>query len=551
MKDTRIILMALCLMALAWGGTSCKKEKNENLPAEGEMMTIGADIDQSGVGNTKTFLSPYEEGVKVKWSNGEKFTLFGNGGTSGNEFVISKGMGETTAHFQGEVPAGGLPYFAAYPAGGTFNGTNTFTFTVPATISYVAETAAVPSEGGQIISVQKHNAPMVGKSDDGKHLQFHNAMSTILLDLKGSATIQKIVLTDLSNKKLNGTLTVTVDGNGEIESSSMTGGTSTLTINLGEGVKLDKDKYSLFCFSVPQYAFAGDTGSKNVKIDIYDVTGSVIKTITKGLAAGVAANGAYQVVVDRVKPLVGSGAFTVYATGVGYRTIYFTHGNLWYDGSEFHFEDEQWIASTTDWNPSHRGHFFWGNDVATAVSQTGPGYMRGRLFTNLQNNTDRDRYKPNPNFNIEGQANKFVVIGFDDYGTLLARTSTVGISGKLLYGMGTVNNVKGLILLPDAWNTRTYSSFVYGAEKCSQNVFTIEQWDDMEFDGAVFLPIAGYGDNGKSKITWPFEGEYWSAFYTESSESAAALWFEDKEEPGTDWIDEDYWCSIRLVYYPQ
>lgn len=550
MKNTRITLMALCLMALAWGGTSCKKEKNGNIPAEGEMMTIGADIDNTGVGDTKTFLCPFADGVKVKWSDGEKFSLFGNGSTSGSEFVIQTGVGDVTGRFLGETPAGGLPYFATYPKEGTFDGANTFTFAVSATVTYEAETDAGTSEN--FISVQKHNAPMVGCSADGKHLTFHNAMSTILLDLKGGAKVTKIVLTDLSGKNLNGTLTVTVDGDGNITNTTMTGGTNTLTINLGEGVALSKEKYSMFCISVPQGAFAGNAGSKNVKIELYDVTGSVIKTITKGLAAGVAANGAYQIVEDRVRPMFLSGRFTVYAQGVGYRTIYFTRGNLWYDGSEFHFEEEQWIANTSNWNNTHLGHFFWGNDVSTAVRQNAPSSMGGTLFTNLQvQPTDSRRYYPNPNFNVEGQTNKYAVIGFDDYGHLLARTSTTsGASNKLLYGMGTVNGVKGIILLPDDWNAK--KTFNYGAKKCNQNVFTVDQWYDMEDDGAVFLPITGVGYGVSSgKITELVTGEYWSAFYSSPMGGAATLWFEDNDEPGTGWCSEEDWLSIRLVYYPQ
>ena len=547
MKDTRIILMALCLMALAWGGTSCKKEKNENLPAEGEMMTIGADIDQSDVGNTKTFLSPYEEGVKVKWSDGEKFTLYGNGSTSGNEFVISKGMGETTAHFQGEVPAGGLPYFAAYPTGGTFDGTNTFTFTVPATISYVAETAAVPSEGGQIISVQKHNAPMVGKSADGKHLQFRNTMSTIMLDLKGGAKVTKIVLTDLSGKKLNGTLTVTLDSDGEIESSSMAGGTSTLTIDLGEGVTLDKDKYSLFCFSVPQYAFAGEEGSKNVKIDIYDVTGSVIKTIEKGLAAGVASNGAYQVVEDRVRPFVLPEGFSV-RNG---RIVHFTPGNLYYDGSNFHFEENQWTARITNWADSDTiGHFYYSKNISVATQKNKPTRINDRIFPN------DGLYTPNMNFTIDGQANKYLALSMEDFQDLRDRKSTIGATGKSLYGMGTVNGVKGIIFLPDKWDATI--PFNYGTSSCSNNVYSGTDWEDMEYDGAVFLPIAGYSSSGDGKIsnTNKSKGLYWTSKFDIGSGSssygtAEGFKIEDGKAPRTDPYGPENWASIRLVYYPQ
>jgi hypothetical protein len=95
-----------------------------------------------------------------------------------------------------------------------------------------------------------------------------------------------------------------------------------------------------------------------------------------------------------------------------------------------------------------------------------------------------------------------------------------------LFGLGTVNGVQGIIVLPDNWNTPLEVSFISGTESglswytllyrdngvshYSDNVYTIEQWDKMESSGAVFLPAAGY--RGQNVI---FEasasGHYWSS----------------------------------------
>ena len=544
MKNTRIILMALCLTALTWGGTSCKKDKD--IHNQGEKMTISAGIDQTSVGNTKTFLCPTASGVLVKWSAGEKFKLFGNGSTQGEEFVMVSGAGQQSAQFEGTVPAGGAPYFAAYPSNGTFNGSNTFTFAMPATIQYVAETKAGTSDN--FISLQQHNAPMVGKSADGEKLQFHNAMSTIFLDLKGGAKITKIVLTDLSgNSSLNGTLTVTVDGEGKVASSTLAGGTSNLTLDLGDGVTLDKDKYSMFCFPVPEGAFAGAEGSKNVKIDIYDVTGSVIKTIEKGLAAGVASNGAYQVVEDRVRPFVLPEGFSV-KNG---RIIHFTPGNLYYDGSNFHFEENQWTARITNWADSDTiGHFYYSKDISVATQKNKPTRINDRIFPN------NGLYTPNMNFTIDGQANKYLALSMEDFQDLRDRKSTIGATGKSLYGMGTVNGVKGIIFLPDKWDATI--PFNYGTSSCSNNVYSGTDWEDMEYDGAVFLPIAGYSSSGDGKISNSnkSKGVYWTSKYdtgsgSSSSGTASGFKIEDGAAPRTIDYGPETWASIRLVYYPQ
>ena len=90
-----------------------------------------------------------------------------------------------------------------------------------------------------------------------------------------------------------------------------------------------------------------------------------------------------------------------------------------------------------------------------------------------------------------------------------------------LVGTGTVNGVKGVILLPDDWVAPTGISFSAAeakglllkgayyknanANNFEHNTYSAEQWAKMEAAGAIFLPAAGYrmetnivraGDNG-------------------------------------------------------
>ena len=60
-------------------------------------------------------------------------------------------------------------------------------------------------------------------------------------------------------------------------------------------------------------------------------------------------------------------------------------------------------------------------------------------------------------------------------------------------GAATVNNITGLIVLPDDWTLPTGITF-YGnlkKEGFSLNNYTLEDWEKMEANGAVFLPAAG------------------------------------------------------------
>lgn len=81
-------------------------------------------------------------------------------------------------------------------------------------------------------------------------------------------------------------------------------------------------------------------------------------------------------------------------------------------------------------------------------------------------------------------------------------------------GTATVNGVKGLILLPDDWMLPDGITFTGGLENNNfRNCkYTAEEWEKMEANGAVFLPLAGYR-RGISVIR--NNGQYFSASYSE------------------------------------
>lgn len=86
-----------------------------------------------------------------------------------------------------------------------------------------------------------------------------------------------------------------------------------------------------------------------------------------------------------------------------------------------------------------------------------------------------------------------------------------------LYGTATVNNVKGLIILPDGWIQQNLP-FISGTEKWDNNVYSTDQWKELEYEGAVFLPAAGYRD-GTYVNDVQTDGFYWSATKNDSEEA--------------------------------
>lgn len=76
------------------------------------------------------------------------------------------------------------------------------------------------------------------------------------------------------------------------------------------------------------------------------------------------------------------------------------------------------------------------------------------------------------------------------------------------FGLGTVNGVNGIIILPDFWSKpTTLPDFVPGVASYA-NTYTAMQWEIMESHGAVFLPNAGNRIVARTVNTGSF-GLYW------------------------------------------
>ena len=126
-----------------------------------------------------------------------------------------------------------------------------------------------------------------------------------------------------------------------------------------------------------------------------------------------------------------------------------------------------------------------------------------------------------------------------------------------LRGYGTVNEVPGFILLPDDWELPASLTFKYTKysesqlAKYSDNVYSAEQWQQMEAAGAVFLPAAG-SRYGKQVNTFPNRptGIYWTAPSESSQESRTvmsfAFWEGLKFDVNTDNTPESG-HSVRLI----
>ena len=114
------------------------------------------------------------------------------------------------------------------------------------------------------------------------------------------------------------------------------------------------------------------------------------------------------------------------------------------------------------------------------------------------------------------------------------------------YGLGIVNGVKGMIVLPDDWTLPEGLSFITGISGWN-NEYNIAQWEQMEWNGAVFLPAAGYR-TGVECLLSNADGNYWSS--TSSPDNAGiafSMTFRSNNFVTDQYWNRHYGCSVRLV----
>ena len=213
--------------------------------------------------------------------------------------------------------------------------------------------------------------------------------------------------------------------------------------------------------------------------------------------------------------------------------VYFSQGNLQYQASTdtWRFADNQWdyvggdnsnISSTysgwidlfgwgtSGWDSGNTYYHPWDSNNSSGSHY---GHLGQCGLTGAYANSDWGVY--NPISNGGNTANTWRTLLKEEWDYVFnTRNTTSGIR----YAKAQVNGVNGVVLLPDDWNTVTYSlsNTNDGDAAYSSNIISVMQWDALESAGAVFLPAAGYrfgtsiGDVGSC-------GYYWSASYFNSS----------------------------------
>ena len=228
--------------------------------------------------------------------------------------------------------------------------------------------------------------------------------------------------------------------------------------------------------------------------------------------------------------------------------VYFSRGNLQYQASTntCRFAENQWnyVGRGNAGNVYENG-IKCNND---SISSTYDGWIdlfvwgKGNNLTSITwSNTFTD-WGVNPISNGGNVANIWRTLsGGEWYYLLFTRPTTSGGST-----MAVVNGVKGLIILPDDWNT-SYYTLNNSWSSFYSNEITLSDWENhLEAHGAVFLPAAG--KNGSDSDNFGF---YWTR-NRYNSDYAIYLIFRNYSNSGdvmvTDGAGSGIRFSVRLVH---
>lgn len=485
MKRTNIILLAFALLAMM---TQCKKENEQITPDNSEntvtiTLSVGGDSTGSATDGSKVIVNPttgtvnFEAGDKIYVGSGGKYV--GMLTHNGNH------------HFVGNIAnptEGQLLHFY-------FLGNVTPTETLG---------AGSTEECSVIISNQTEHLPVISYAPSNEN--YNPSTSSYTAHLLNKCALVKfnvttpsnaaICITGMKNKMtvdfINNTLTPSQDGEGVI------------MLPAGSGENVEK-----WAILLPQEALEeGEEGSAYSEDGNYLGIRPNISSISENdyLGEGIAisiSNFSIQGAIN--------GLFTINAYG---DQAYFSQGNLQYQASTniWRFANNQFEyigESNSNISPTYDGWidlFGWG--TGNSPTQTS---------TNNNDYSSFGEWGSMPISNGGNTYNQWHTLSNEEWLYVLNTRPT---ASGIRYVKARVNYVKGVILLPDDWNTSYYTLNDINQSNVdfSSNVINATQWNTIEQHGAVFLPSAG-SRSGTSIDLVDKYGYYWSATYGNNNSS--------------------------------
>ena len=499
MKFTIHAIAALLLLGAVFA--SCADDiwfQNNNEEASG---TYTMSVQASMCSETTRALSLGESRINASWQQGEAVTVYNVTQSAALEgTLVAKSSGASTT-LKGQL------------TGTIENGDELkLKFLSP---TYSSQDGTLTGNATSIDKVCDYAEATVTVSSvtDGYVITTGSASFT------NQQTIVKFTLLDKGN------------GNAAINPTSLTVSDGTSTVCLFD---IPADTYTTNGNGVLYVAFPASGTAKNISLNVIDES----KHYFYEKSDVTFTNGNFYNITAKLGSIgVLPGKFTINAGG---GQVSFSQGNL------------QYQASTSTWRFAVHQYDYVGNDNAN-ISGSYSGWIdlfgwgTGNNPTNSSTNNNEygtfTDWGTNAISNGGNTADLWCTLTKDEWAYLFNnRTNAAN-----LRTFATVNDVVGLILMPDGWTADGVSLTITTADYTS-NIITLADWNRLESQGCVFLPSAGYR-GGTTLDLVQDHGSYWSSMPYESNH---AYYLDVK----TNGLDPNYQnnryigLSVRLVYEP-
>ena len=420
--------------------------------------------------------------------------------------------------------------------------------------------------------------PMYAESSD-RHLKFKNLCGLLKLHLQKANTTVSSITISTEDANINGRFSIEPTHNAEGELT----GASLSPILSNNDDRAEERKIVLVQFPAQNIANGKDffialpaRDYHTLTITITDDNGAVCtkslnSTHTFHVGASEWSSITLQnddlvfeeIVVDDI-PGARPGIFTV---GVG-RTVVFSQGNLQYRPSNNTYQfaanqydrisytgtlSDYYTSTSTEWLDL----FPW---ATSGYNDKYPYYIgANNTYGNGSNslvgtNANYDWGVNNPISNGGNEAGLWRTLTKDEWEYLISSRD----NHDQRWTKGIVNNVPGLILLPDTWTTPSGVTLNLGTsctyrnrngQVTSNNTLSLEQWQLLENAGAIFLPITGYIKSSDWTFVSVTNGYYWSTTNCTSTYAYRMNMSTGNSAPSnTSYSDRSYCLAVRLVH---
>jgi len=465
MKKNVVIGIAV---AIVMGFTACEKgfdakqQESEILITE----TFSAGFDQE---QTKTSISAEN---KVNWELHDKIRYYTADGGNLRDFEITSivnNQAELTLKRESSDTYYNLVYAGTYPA----------TISSPKSQTSMILTEGVDSEQDGTFA----NANIsVASSTPGLGSVTFKPVSALVKFTTERTDIKTIILTGgAGTESVAGNVSVNPTADSPIAALSGTG-LNKITVTIGTPAA-----GTYYINVLPQ------TYSKGLTLTLKDASGSVIGSVVASKTINLSAGGK-MINLGNIDNHI-SGLFSVSAT----KKVCFSKGNLYWDGSAWHFEDKQSdynSSYSSTWSENkHISHFYWTTDAAASYAKDYSVSSKSKNDNFFASGSD-----VNHKLTVDGTSGWYT-LSQSEWAYLLNKSNAKSGARTQTnrFARARVNGVIGLLIFPDEYNgtEKVSCDGIVGVNESGtvtlpENSISDATWSSMELAGVVFLPTPGY-----------------------------------------------------------